>query len=100
MREAVTLAGFLDDPLWRTATVRVSLDDRTSSESGELLWSKPVESVVLAVGPEGGWSDAERARIEEAGAHTLRLGVRVLRAETAVFVGLTVLQHRMGDLRP
>jgi 16S rRNA (uracil1498-N3)-methyltransferase len=50
------------------------------------------------VGPEGGWSDAERALLAAKGATPLRLGGRVLRAETAVFAGLTVLQYALGDL--
>ncbi|RYG67339.1 RsmE family RNA methyltransferase, partial [bacterium] len=53
---------------------------------------------VLFVGPEGGFSDDERAILLERGALPLRLGNRVLRAETAVFAGLTVLQHRLGDM--
>lgn len=111
VREAISLDHFLADPLWRGAHARVSLDDRTDEEGGEKLWStaehtrnenesEEPASVVLAVGPEGGWSDAERDALARAGARSLRLGVRVLRAETAVLVGLTVLQHRLGDLRP
>jgi 16S rRNA (uracil1498-N3)-methyltransferase len=53
---------------------------------------------VLAVGPEGGWSARERLLFRDSGATTLRLGSRILRAETAVFAGLSVLQHRLGDL--
>ena len=41
---------------------------------------------------------AERALLEKKGALPLRLGGRVLRAETAVIVGLTVLQYALGDL--
>lgn len=37
----------------------------------------------LYVGPEGGWSDAERQAFRSAGARTVHLGPRVLRAETA-----------------
>ena len=51
------------------------------------------------MGPEGGLSDDERVALLAAGGTPLRLGGRVLRAETAVFSGLTVLQHRLGDMR-
>ena len=54
--------------------------------------------IVLAVGPEGGWSDEERAMLVTRGAVPLQLGGRVLRAETAVFAGLTLLQHAFGDM--
>ncbi len=88
------------EPFWLEATRRYTLDDRAAATPD--LWptrepGKPVE-VVLAVGPEGGWSDAERALLQRQGARELRLGGRVLRAETAVLVGLTVIQHAIGDL--
>jgi 16S rRNA U1498 N3-methylase RsmE len=37
--------------------------------------------------------------VDEAGVVALALGTRVLRAQTAVYAGLAVLQHRLGDLR-
>jgi 16S rRNA (uracil1498-N3)-methyltransferase len=85
---------------WKDAAVRYTLDDRATTDvetwpAREL--GEPID-VALAVGPEGGWSDAERALLERQGARPLRLGGRVLRAETAVFVGLTVLQYALGDL--
>jgi len=55
-------------------------------------------SVVLLTGPEGGFSDAEVTRAAAAGWQRLRLGPRILRAETAPIVGLAVLQARYGDL--
>lgn len=90
---------------WRDATHRFILDDRATAEPTRDPFP-PLEEpmrerdLVLAVGPEGGWSDRERERLVEAGAISLALGARVLRAETAVFAGLAILQHRFGDLRP
>jgi 16S rRNA (uracil1498-N3)-methyltransferase len=40
--------------------------------------------VVLAVGPENGWSDHELARLADAGLQRLSLGTRSLRVETAI----------------
>ena len=57
-----------------------------------------LDQPTVLVGPEGGWSDAEREMLEGAGAEPLALGGRVLRAETAVLVGLTLVQHWYGDL--
>lgn len=51
----------------------------------------------LAVGPEGGWSDAELARLRAGGCRAVRLGPRVLRTETAGLAALAVLQARWGD---
>lgn len=50
----------------------------------DLLRALPESSSVLAwVGPEGGWTDAERDLAIEAGAVTIKLGPTVLRTETA-----------------
>lgn len=52
----------------------------------------------LLIGPEGGFSDAEKVRLAAApGAVVVALGPRILRAETAAIVGLGVLALRMSD---
>lgn len=56
------------------------------------------DSIVLLTGPEGGFSNEEVTRASMAGWQRLRLGPRILRAETAPIVGLAVLQARYGDL--
>lgn len=43
-------------------------------------------SIMLWIGPEGGWSDAERGLAAEAGLTTVRLSPTVLRTETAAAV--------------
>jgi len=44
----------------------------------------PVAPVTLAIGPEGGWIDAEFASLCRAGLKPLDLGPRILRTETAL----------------
>ncbi len=96
---AVPLGGVLGSVAWTRAAMRLYLDDRAEVSAGEALAQGPaVREVMFAVGPEGGWTDAERLALGAAGASALRLGGRVLRAETAVFAGLAVLQHRVGDM--
>ena len=59
--------------------------------------SKP-ESTVLMIGPEGGFTEAERKQAYQHGASGIQLGPRVLRTETAVITGLTAVQTLWGDL--
>ncbi|WP_394004041.1 16S rRNA (uracil(1498)-N(3))-methyltransferase [Luteimonas sp. WGS1318] len=58
----------------------------------------PAGAVVLAVGPEGGWSANDRAALVAAGFGGLRLGPRILRTETAGMAAVAALQARFGDL--
>jgi 16S rRNA (uracil1498-N3)-methyltransferase len=51
----------------------------------------------LLVGPEGGLADDELGRALAAGWVPLRLGPRVLRAETAGLAAIAALQARFGD---
>jgi 16S rRNA (uracil1498-N3)-methyltransferase len=58
----------------------------------------PAQPVVIAIGPEGGWSARDLAELDAAGFHGLRLGPRVLRTETAGLAALSALQALAGDL--
>ncbi len=55
-------------------------------------------SVALLVGPEGGLSEEEIAAAGSAGFHSLQLGPRVLRTETAPLAAIAILQARWGDM--
>ena len=60
--------------------------------------AEPPKRIVLFVGPEGGFSERERARIS-AVPHVVEasLGPRILRAETAAVAALTLWQAALGD---
>lgn len=52
----------------------------------------------ILVGPEGGFSEAERARLQGfTFTHPVALGPRILRAETAAVAALTLWQATLGD---
>ncbi|MGJ8584209.1 MAG: 16S rRNA (uracil(1498)-N(3))-methyltransferase [Marinosulfonomonas sp.] len=54
----------------------------------------------ILIGPEGGFSPAERARLSELSFTTpVSLGPRILRADTAAVAALTVWQMAVGDWR-
>ncbi len=52
----------------------------------------------IVIGPEGGFSDAERKRLHAMEqAHVVSLGPRILRADTAAVAALTLWQTVLGD---
>lgn len=52
----------------------------------------------IVIGPEGGFSEAERARLTGLDfAHRVSLGPRILRADTAAVAALTLWQMQLGD---
>jgi 16S rRNA (uracil1498-N3)-methyltransferase len=53
--------------------------------------------VVLAAGPEAGFSEAEEASLQRAGFIAASLGPRVLRTETAALAALAALNALAGD---
>lgn len=90
-----TLDAALASPLFAAADMRLFLDDRCDSHPARP--SVP-RRIVLLVGPEGGFSDAERHQLSRHSQPWI-LGGRVLRAETAVLVGLTAVQMIWGDFK-
>jgi len=54
---------------------------------------------VILIGPEGGFTDEERAFIRGAGASAISLGPRILRAETAALAAVAVHMAVAGDWR-
>ena len=92
----VALDEFLASMLFARGNLRLFLDDRTDSPAFAAPDSP--KRIILLSGPEGGFSDAERHRLASH-AQPWILGGRVLRAETAVLVGLTAVQMLWGDFR-
>jgi len=86
---------FLESPIVTGTDLLLFLDDRSDNA---LLKVASARRIVLFVGPEGGFSDAERARLREKGSPWV-LGGRILRAETAVLAGLVAVHFKWGDFR-
>jgi 16S rRNA (uracil1498-N3)-methyltransferase len=55
-------------------------------------------SVLVVIGPEGGWSQEEVHMAEQAGVVPITLGQYILRAETAAIAAISILQSRLGQL--
>ncbi|MDR2030663.1 MAG: 16S rRNA (uracil(1498)-N(3))-methyltransferase [Azoarcus sp.] len=86
-----TLAAYLDQ---RDAAMRLIFAPGGARLSTLLPLAAPVH---LLVGPEGGWSEEERALCLRSGCRETGLGPRVLRTETAGLVAIAVLQAAGGD---
>ena len=78
------LEGLEDD-----SAMRAMLDPMSSEPLAGL--PAPEAAVILLIGPEGGLSDAEKARCEKHGFRGVSLGPRTLRTETAALAGIAVL---------
>lgn len=67
------------------------------TETASSLPESGVRTIVVLVGPEGGFSDREVTLCAGLGFVPFRLGKRILRTETAPLAALSVLQYRWGD---
>ena len=56
------------------------------------------QSLVVLIGPEGGWNAEELRLTQEQGYQALTLGTRILRAETAAIAAISIVQSRLGEL--
>jgi 16S rRNA (uracil1498-N3)-methyltransferase len=54
-------------------------------------------AAVLAIGPEGGWTDGELAAARSADFREVSLGQNILRTETAVIASLAILNFALGE---
>ena len=69
-------------------------------EGNEPADSNPVklENAAILAGPEGGLEQGEISTAVQSGFQRWRLGPRILRAETAPLVALSILQSAHGDI--
>ncbi|MBM4125425.1 MAG: 16S rRNA (uracil(1498)-N(3))-methyltransferase [Nitrospira sp.] len=83
-----------------SASCRLILSERSEglSLATVALPSKLNERVVMAIGPEGGWTQEELDQALTQGFLPVSLGKRILRAETATLAALSVIQSRLGEL--
>jgi len=56
------------------------------------------ESIFFLVGPEGGFTPEEINKARSHGFQTMTLGSRTLRAETAAFCAMSIIQFLSGNL--
>lgn len=84
LAEPRTVAAHLDQLAHAEPAPLFLLDPRATTHLGAaLVDGAPPARLHLFIGPEGGWSAAERQLLDRAGARPARLGPHVVRIETA-----------------
>lgn len=72
--------------------------DESAAGAATTLADLPSGPWAILVGPEGGFSDAERVKLRALPfVHPVSLGPRILRAETAALAAMALWQARLGD---
>jgi 16S rRNA (uracil1498-N3)-methyltransferase len=92
----------VSDPVKLKQVVQLAADLRivlAESEEDESLSQvlatiRSNQSVAIAIGPEGGWTDAELSQFTAAGWRSASLGENILRAETAAIAAVAVVQSQ------
>ena len=83
-----------------TGTITLMLAERREGKSLQTaeLPQDMTNSVLVLIGPEGGWNKEEVQIAEQAGIQPITLGQHILRAETAAIAAISILQSRLGKL--
>ena len=72
--------------------------DEAEVGAGKVLGEAGPGPWAILIGPEGGFSEAERKRLQSLPfAHVVSLGPRILRADTAAVAAMTLWQQALGD---
>lgn len=75
-------------------------EDAEIADPVAALSAHPRQPLAVLIGPEGGFSDDERATLlRQSNTVRLALGPRILRADTAAVSALTLVQSALGDWR-
>ncbi len=82
------------------AAFRCALLERSGEQSlGSLSIDHTFHgTIVLAVGPEGGWTQEEMQALLDQRFQPISLGKSIFRSETSPLVALSILQHKLGNL--
>ncbi|MEM5476344.1 16S rRNA (uracil(1498)-N(3))-methyltransferase [Pacificibacter sp. AS14] len=79
-------------------TRQIMFCDEALVGAAEVLGAAQGDKWAILIGPEGGFSDAERQKLHGLPyAHPVSLGPRILRADTAAVAAMTVWQQHLGD---
>jgi len=74
-----------------SSTLRYFLEEQPGADPLLSVLPATRETVAILTGPEGGWTERERALAAQAGWKPVSLGPNILRAETAAMAALAIL---------
>lgn len=95
--EVATLKELLTG-LAQEQTIIFCYENESTQSIKTVLKENTANKILLVVGPEGGFSLDEAESLINAGAKSVTLGKRILRAETAAVAAITIAQYENGDL--
>ena len=101
LEEPIELKDFLKNREQNTQLI--CLTETAAQESLKVALTRFIETpekLLVAIGPEGGWADTERALIGGTGALLVSFGQTILRSETATIAVLGVLRWYFEGLQP
>jgi 16S rRNA (uracil1498-N3)-methyltransferase len=87
----------LQEVIARPGGTRIVLAETNNHVTLTSALDQAQEPVLLAVGPEGGWTEAELKTFVEAGWTAATLGVNILRAETAAVAALAIASQMLSS---
>lgn len=93
-----SLTSFCEEMKQKGTDVVFCYENEEQETAKACLQSLTGSRIVLLIGPEGGFTLEEAAAVMAAGGHSVTLGPRILRAETAAVAGLSIVQYEKGDL--
>lgn len=92
----VCLKEFLDQ---KNADIKIFLNEKGGMYLKDFIFSlqnskhKSTRSMIVLLGPEGGWTDKEEHHIVQNGYKPVSLGKNILRSETAAIACVSIISH-------
>jgi len=82
-----------------TGAVKILLSEQPNAPSlRQVLNGEPAhQKTAVAIGPEGGWTDAELSAARTYNFREASLGILILRTETAVAAALAAINYALGE---
>jgi 16S rRNA (uracil1498-N3)-methyltransferase len=89
--------------LSKPCDLKIAFWENEAVPLGRDMATKPgstLKSIMVMLGPEGGFTEQEIDMARQSGFVTAGLGPRILRAETATLAASTLIQYLYGDIGP